>query len=74
MQLGELSMTQLRDYVRCTFGAPDAWDDWNRNTEADHPLASFAEVFSFGATGYLRLLESLYIGIVGWWRGAPKAA
>jgi cellulose synthase (UDP-forming) len=74
MQLGSLSMQEQQAYVRCTFGSPDAWNDWNRNTEADHPLASFAEVFSFGATGYVRLLESLYNSIIGWWRGAPKAA
>jgi cellulose synthase (UDP-forming) len=72
MQLGTLSITQQRDYVRCTFGSPDAWSDWDRTTEADHPLASFAEVFSFGATGYVRLLESIYNGIIGWLRGTPS--
>ena len=60
MQLRDLSITEEQNYVRCTFGSPDAWSDWDRNAEADHPLASFAEVFSFGATGYVRLLESLY--------------
>jgi cellulose synthase (UDP-forming) len=73
MQLRELSLTEEQNYVRCTFGAPDAWSDWDRNTEADHPLASFAEVFSFGATGYVRLLESLYNSMLGWWRGTARA-
>lgn len=74
MQLRDLSIIEEQNYVRCTFGAPDAWSDWDRNTEADHPLASFAEVFSFGATGYVRLLESLYNSIVGWWRGTARPA
>jgi cellulose synthase (UDP-forming) len=73
-ELEELSMQEQQDYVRCTFGSPDAWSDWGRDTELDHPLASFAEVFSFGATGYVRLLESLYHTIVGWWRGSLRAA
>jgi cellulose synthase (UDP-forming) len=73
-ELEELSMQEQQDYVRCTFGSPDAWSDWGRDTEPDHPLASFAEVFSFGATGYVRLLESLYHTIVGWWRGSLRAA
>jgi cellulose synthase (UDP-forming) len=58
--LGELSVAEERSYVGCTFGSPDAWSDWDRNVSADHPLASFAEVFSFGATGYVRLLQSVY--------------
>jgi cellulose synthase (UDP-forming) len=58
--LKDLSIEQERDYVRCTFGSPDAWSDWDREVGVDHPLESFAEVFSFGATGYLRLFQSLY--------------
>jgi cellulose synthase (UDP-forming) len=76
LQLRELTIREEQDYVRCTFGSPDAWSDWDRATEADHPLSSFAEVFSFGATGYVRLLESLYSSVALWWRGArrPSAA
>jgi cellulose synthase (UDP-forming) len=74
LQLRELTIRQEQDYVRCTFGAPDAWSDWDRATQADAPLASFVEVFSFGATGYVRLLESLYNGISNWWRGARRAS
>jgi cellulose synthase (UDP-forming) len=58
--LRELNIEQQRKFVRCTFGSPEAWADWDRNVTADHPLASFVEVFSFGATGYVRLLESAY--------------
>jgi cellulose synthase (UDP-forming) len=58
--LGALSIEQQRAYVRCTFGSPDAWDDWDSGITEDKPLASFAEVFSFGATGYARLLLSAY--------------
>jgi cellulose synthase (UDP-forming) len=72
LQLGEMSIAEEKDYVRCTFAAPDAWTDWDLNTQADQPLASFAEVFSFGATGYVRLFESLHAGITGWWRGAQR--
>jgi hypothetical protein len=54
--------------VRCTFARPDLWADWGSATEPDRPLASFAEVFSFGATGYVRLLENLYIGMLRWTR------
>jgi len=58
--LGTLSVAEEQSYVRCTFGSPEAWNDWDRNVSADHPLSSFAEVFSFGATGYVRLLQSAY--------------
>jgi hypothetical protein len=60
--------------VRCTFGSPDAWSDWDRNVSVDHPLASFAEVFSFGATGYVRLLESLYNRVLSRFQRGPRPA
>jgi cellulose synthase (UDP-forming) len=70
--LRDLSIEEERNYVRCTFGSPDAWSDWDRNVSVDHPLSSFAEVFSFGATGYVRLLQSLYNRVLPWFhRGAP---
>jgi cellulose synthase (UDP-forming) len=72
LQLSEMSIAEEKDYVRCTFAAPDAWTDWDRGTQADQPLASFAEVFSFGATGYVRLFESLHAGITAWWRGRGR--
>jgi cellulose synthase (UDP-forming) len=74
LQLAELSIKEERDYVRCTFAAPDAWRDWGQDAEVDHPLASFAEVFSFGATGYVRLLESLQTGLLGWWRSPSRGS
>ena len=58
--LSQLTVDEQRNFVRCTFGSEAAWSDWDRNVLADHPLASFAEVFSFGATGYVRLLQSAY--------------
>jgi cellulose synthase (UDP-forming) len=74
LQLGEMSIEEEKNYVRCTFAAADAWSDWDRGTQIDQPLASFAEVFSFGATGYVRLFESLFTGITAWWRGVRAAA
>jgi cellulose synthase (UDP-forming) len=71
--LGALSVAEQRNYVRCTFGSPDAWSDWDRNVSTDHPLASFVEVFSFGATGYVRLLESVYNVLVARLRGRAPA-
>jgi hypothetical protein len=38
----------------------------------DHPLASFVEVFSFGATGYVRLLESIYNELSSWLRARAR--
>jgi cellulose synthase (UDP-forming) len=73
LTLGRLSVTDEQNYVRCTFGSPDAWAEWDRNASADHPLASFAEVFSFGATGYLRLLESVYNALLSRLRPRPPA-
>ena len=70
--LRNLSIQEERDFVRCTFGSPDAWSDWDRNVGVDHPLSSFAEVFSFGATGYVRLLESVYNRIVPWFQARPR--
>jgi cellulose synthase (UDP-forming) len=63
LKLGPLTIEQERDYVRCTFGQPDTWADAYKSGQLDRPLASFAEVFSFGASGYLRLFESLYAGL-----------
>jgi cellulose synthase (UDP-forming) len=72
VKLDTLTLEEERDYVRCTFGQPNVWVDAYKTGALDHPLASFAEVFSFGATGYLRLLESLYEGVASWIRG-PRA-
>jgi len=72
--LKDLSIEQEQDYVRCTFGSPDAWSDWDRNVGVDHPLASFAEVFSFGATGYVRLFESIYNRLIPWFQRRPRPA
>jgi cellulose synthase (UDP-forming) len=71
--LEELDIAQQRAYVRCTFGARDAWKDWDSGIAEDKPLASFAEVFSFGATGYVRLAESLYNKVSAWLRGSRLA-
>lgn len=59
VRLTSLSIEEERNYVRCTFASPSAWKDWEKTNTVDHPLASFAEVFSFGATGYVRLFESV---------------
>jgi cellulose synthase (UDP-forming) len=73
VQLEELTVAQERAYVRCTFGARDAWKDWDSAIKEDKPLASFAEVFSFGATGYVRLLQSAYNTLKSSLRMAPAA-
>jgi cellulose synthase (UDP-forming) len=70
--LKELSIEQEQDYVRCTFGSPDVWSDWDRNVGVDHPLASFAEVFSYGATGYVRLFESIYSRLLPMFQRRPR--
>jgi cellulose synthase (UDP-forming) len=59
------------NYVRCTFASADAWADWDRDAQPDRPLASLAEVFSFGATGYLRLFESVHNAFLAWYRNEP---
>jgi cellulose synthase (UDP-forming) len=59
------------NYVRCTFASPNAWADWDRDAQPDRPLASLAEVFSFGATGYLRLFESVQNAVLAWYRNDP---
>jgi cellulose synthase (UDP-forming) len=74
--LRKLTVAEEQNYVRCTFGSPEAWSDWDRNVSTDHPLSSFAEVFSFGATGYVRLLQSAYNVALAWLgrRAKPVAA
>ena len=72
LMLGELTIAQQRAYVRCTFGSPEAWSDWDSNVAVDHPLASLVEVFSFGATGYVRLLESAYNELSSWFRARAR--
>ena len=69
LQLTAMSIEEERNYLRCTFASNDAWIDWDKSSGIDHPLASFAEVFSFGATGYVRLFESLATAFMSWWRG-----
>jgi len=71
LRLCKLSIEEEKNYVRCTFASPNAWNDWNRGTEADQSLVSFAEWFSLGVTGYVRLLESIYNG-ASWRRGRPR--
>ena len=72
--LDDLTIAEQRAYVRCTFGASDAWADWDSGIAEDKPLASFAEVFSFGATGYVRLLQSIYNRLLASLRGTRLAA
>jgi cellulose synthase (UDP-forming) len=64
LQFLELSVRQEKEYVQSTFARSDLWADWGSATERDRLLASFAEIFSFGATGYVRLLEMMYVGRV----------
>jgi len=71
--LCDLTIAEQRAYVRCTFGASDAWADWDSGIAEDKPLASFAEVFSFGATGYVRLLQSIYNRLLASLRGTRLA-
>lgn len=70
----DMSIEQERAYVRCTFASPTAWEDSYKTAQVDHPLTSFAEVFSFGATGYVRLFESIFTGLTSWWRGKRQPA
>jgi cellulose synthase (UDP-forming) len=72
LKLAAMTIDQERDYVRCTFAQPNAWADAYKSGDLDHPLASFAEVFSFGATGYVRLFESLYEGFIDWIRSGRR--
>ena len=70
-----MSIDEERRYVAATFGRPDVWDDWSAATPADRPLASLAEVLSFGATGYLRVARLLTDQLHDWVRPpAPAAA
>jgi cellulose synthase (UDP-forming) len=73
LRFDELTIAEQRAYVRCTFGARDTWKGWDEGIAEDKPLASFAEVFSFGATGYVRLIEILYIRATAWLRSRPLA-
>ena len=77
LRLREMSIEDEANYVRCTFASPRVWADWDMTAQPDRPLASLAEVFSFGATGYLRLFESVQTGLLAWWRsraGKPQVS
>ena len=63
LQLLPMSLAEEQRYLQCTFARPDAWTDWSAGIAPDRPLASFAEVLSFGATGYARLLQMLYTAV-----------
>jgi cellulose synthase (UDP-forming) len=71
LKLLPMPIEKEADYVRCTFASPNAWADWDRDAQPDRPLASLAEVFSFGATGYLRLFESVHNAIMAWYHKDP---
>jgi cellulose synthase (UDP-forming) len=70
----DLTVEERRAYVRCTFSSPDAWSNWDSGISEDHPLASFVEVVSFGATGYVRLLQSAYNELTTRFRTGPHLA
>jgi cellulose synthase (UDP-forming) len=72
LKLRAMTLEDEASYVRCTFASADAWAGWDLAAQPDRPLASLAEVFSFGATGYLRLFESVYSGLSAWWRGVLR--
>jgi cellulose synthase (UDP-forming) len=74
LTFGKLTIAEQRAYVGCTFGSPEAWQDWDRGIAEDKPLASFAEVFSFGATGYVRLLQSAYALVSAWFSSGARLA
>jgi len=40
----KLSIEEEKNYVRCTFASPNAWNDWNRGTEPIQSLVSFGRV------------------------------
>lgn len=71
LKLLPMPIEKEADYVRCTFASPNAWADWDRDAQPDRPLASLAEVFSFGATGYLRLFESVHHAVMAWYHKEP---
>jgi cellulose synthase (UDP-forming) len=52
-------------YVQCTFARTDVWHDWSAAAAPDRPLASLAEVLSFGAAGYGRVVQILYTELAG---------
>ncbi len=74
LTLDNLTIEQERNFVRCTFAAPSVWQDWGKDADVDHPLESFAEVFAFGATGYVRLFESVQSAFQSWWRADAEVA
>ena len=59
LSLLPMSLADEQRYIGATFARPDIWDDWNAATPADRPLASLAEVLSFGMAGYVRLFDLL---------------
>ncbi len=64
LKLLPMSIEDEARYVRCTFAAPAPG---RIGIAALSPIVrsrSLAEVFSFGATGYLRLFESVQAGLV----------
>lgn len=59
VQLEPLSLEQEAQYVQCTFARADAWVDWMKDKQADHPMQGLREIVTLGVHGYVSLFESL---------------
>jgi cellulose synthase (UDP-forming) len=55
----DLTLLQQEQLIRCTFGRPDAWADWQQQYQPDRPLRGLSEIIGLGVSGYVGLWESL---------------
>ncbi len=52
-----LDLQQQMNLVQCTLARADAWLDWSRDREADHPFNGFKEILYHSMRGYQHLIH-----------------
>lgn len=56
-----LTLEEERHFAQCTFARPEAWTQWHKNHELDHPLKGFLEVVAVALQGYTHLFRRLWL-------------
>lgn len=72
LQFEALDSQQEAALIRCTFGRPELWLDWNQSTAPDRPLAGFRELLLYGLRGYAHAIDRIAAAIESLLRGSIR--
>lgn len=54
VKFNELSISQERALLACTFSRPGIWEDWRQDYKKDGVLTSLGDILKFGVSGYTK--------------------